>query len=97
MAYISEVTPMAIAYKSNDLVDGRVNTAVECSTANNPDELWTSVKDAITHAPTLQVAYDESIDLKRYWPPIMIGTLKQRIKVHINLALRCRSQIRFEV
>lgn len=44
MAYISEVTPMAIAYKSNDLVDGRVNTAVECSTANNPDELWTSVK-----------------------------------------------------
>ena len=65
MAYISEVTPMAIAYKSNDLVDGRVNTAVECSTANNPDELWTSVKDAITHAPTLQVAYDESIDLKK--------------------------------
>ena len=65
MAYISEVTPKAIAYKSNDLVDGRVNDAVECETSDNPDELWTTVKDAIENAPTLQVAYDESIDLKK--------------------------------
>ena len=36
MAYISEVTPKAIAYKSNDLVDGRVNDAVECETSDNP-------------------------------------------------------------
>ena len=65
MAYISEVTPMAIAYKSNDLVDGRINSAVTCPTATNPDELWTSVKDAVEKAPTLQVAYDETLDLKK--------------------------------
>lgn len=88
---------MAIAYKSNDLVDGRVNTAVECSTANNPDELWTSVKDAITHAPTLQVAYDESIDLKKVLATHYDWNTETKNKVHINLALRCRSQIRFEV
>ena len=92
MAYISEVTPKAIAYKSNDLVDGRVNDAVECETSDNPDELWTTVKDAIENAPTLQVAYDESIDLKKVLATIMTGLPKQRTKVHTKFGLTAQKQ-----
>ena len=56
---------MAIAYKSNDLVDGRVNTAVESFTLVHNSSGLLAVEHSITHAPTLQVAYDESIDLKK--------------------------------
>ena len=58
MLYASKVTPQAIAFNDAVLV------AEDCQESANPDELFKTVKDAITHAPTLTVAYNDTRNLK---------------------------------
>ena len=58
LLYASKVTPQAIAFNDATLA------AEDCRESANPDELFKTVEGAITHAPTLTVAYNSFIDLK---------------------------------
>lgn len=60
LLYASKVIPMSIAFNDKNLV------AEDCAVTANPDELFNTVKGAITHAPTLKVAYNSYLDLKEY-------------------------------
>src|SRR5574344_894288 len=58
MLYASIVVPHSLGYTDPAVV------ALNCTVPTNPDALFKTVQDAIGNAPTLQVPYNGSLDLK---------------------------------
>src|SRR5574344_516172 len=58
MLYASIVVPRSLGYTDPAVV------ALNCTVPTNPDALFKTVQDAIGNAPTLQVPYNGSLDLK---------------------------------